>query len=339
MIPIERIPAPRAIETVRVRKKPDLLARGCSRDTPPSRAELSGYEVAKKTRWEHQRQKCAYCDRVVALGNQPVEHFRPVLGGYFWLAWDWDNLLFACVSCNGPKSNEFPLLDGHPLSVGDGPPGNENPVLINPYDEDPLEHIWFEEVQGRWVPTGDSRGREVIRLLRLDQHIERYRVWVRDTLLPDIQRIRDAVNDGDGRRAAGEWELLLQRWYNEEQELRCLTWCLLRNHFPDGVMRAHGFVLTPPKTPRRPINADEQREQALLEELQPAVRDTVYGLGGRASAATWDQALRELLAVRAWSIDELGILCGSSRPTVQMHVRRQIRNGAARLDGNMVRRA
>jgi len=339
MIPIERIPAPRAIETVRVRKKPALLAAGYSRNHPPSRAELSGYRVAKRPRWEHQRQKCAYCDRVVALGNHPVEHFRPALGGYFWLAWDWDNLLFSCVSCNGPKSNEFPLLDGNSLPIGDSPPGNERPVLINPYAEDPLAHIRFEEVHGRWIPTGDSRGREVIRILNLDQHVERYRVWVRDTLLPDIQRVQDALGRGDGRRAAKEWEQLLRRWYNEEQELRCLTLCVLRSHFPDDVRRKNGFVLTPPKTPRRPMSAHEQQEQALLNELQPAVRDTVYRLGRRASAAMWDQALQELLSVRAWSIDELGILCDSSNSTAKKHVRRQVQNGTAQLDGNMVRRA
>jgi len=56
--------------------------------------------------------KCAYCETTLNV-SQPVdlEHFRPKQGAedlsqkrehlyYCWLAYEWDNLLIACMDCN-----------------------------------------------------------------------------------------------------------------------------------------------------------------------------------------------------------------------------------------------
>lgn len=55
--------------------------------------------------------KCAYCEAstsVVAHGD--VEHFRPK-SIYWWLAYDFDNYLFACQICNQIyKKDFFPVL-------------------------------------------------------------------------------------------------------------------------------------------------------------------------------------------------------------------------------------
>lgn len=67
--------------------------------------------------------KCAYCERFYKLD---VEHYRPkgeVRGednelisdtGYYWLGYEWSNLLPACISCNrdGGKNSKFPYLKG-----------------------------------------------------------------------------------------------------------------------------------------------------------------------------------------------------------------------------------
>jgi hypothetical protein len=82
--------------------------------------------------------KCAYCEsKITAICSGDIEHFRPKGGygtrpltkpGYYWLASDWDNLLFACPFCNQTcthkifengnivavvqgKLNQFPLKD------------------------------------------------------------------------------------------------------------------------------------------------------------------------------------------------------------------------------------
>src|SRR5713226_2496601 len=66
--------------------------------------------------------KCCYCERTLPKPELEVEHFRPRRGvrqlpdqpthdypGYYWLAYAWTNLLLACRTCNGNKSNRFPL--------------------------------------------------------------------------------------------------------------------------------------------------------------------------------------------------------------------------------------
>ncbi|NVK64997.1 MAG: hypothetical protein HWE22_10440 [Flavobacteriales bacterium] len=63
--------------------------------------------------------KCAYCEsKITSIYNGDIEHFRPKAGytnsgepitkpGYYWLASDWDNLLFSCPFCNQTNSHEI----------------------------------------------------------------------------------------------------------------------------------------------------------------------------------------------------------------------------------------
>ncbi|MDY0988200.1 hypothetical protein SOM12_12310 [Flavobacterium sp. CFBP9031] len=67
--------------------------------------------------------KCAYCERIYVLD---VEHYRPkgeIRGlnnelirnnGYYWLGYEWSNLIPACITCNrqGGKVSKFPYLVG-----------------------------------------------------------------------------------------------------------------------------------------------------------------------------------------------------------------------------------
>src|ERR1044071_9994958 len=70
--------------------------------------------------------KCCYCEtKYPDLDNLDVEHFRPKAGvrqnltqttdeypGYYWLAYEWSNLLLSCNPCNRRyKKTFFPLLD------------------------------------------------------------------------------------------------------------------------------------------------------------------------------------------------------------------------------------
>ena len=54
-------------------------------------------------------QKCAYCETKIGVNaDWDVEHYRPkgrvtentAHPGYYWLAYDWDNLLPSCAFCN-----------------------------------------------------------------------------------------------------------------------------------------------------------------------------------------------------------------------------------------------
>ena len=60
--------------------------------------------------------KCAYCERHC---KAEIEHYRPKAGisedgthpGYYWLCYEWSNLLPSCHECNasGGKMNQFPV--------------------------------------------------------------------------------------------------------------------------------------------------------------------------------------------------------------------------------------
>ncbi|MBI4909033.1 MAG: hypothetical protein HY820_35760 [Acidobacteria bacterium] len=155
--------------------------------------------------------KCAYCEREISGYYGDAEHYRPkgavkflaadgtfgepqfqLFGkdgpsqtlqphpGYFWLAYDWRNLIPACVYCNSGegKNERFDLGNGRihlvlvalgadkvvAMAVEERPreskkwpgyyyltpqllDGRENPLLLNPLnpapDRDPRKHIRF----------------------------------------------------------------------------------------------------------------------------------------------------------------------------------------------------
>ena len=70
--------------------------------------------------------KCAYCEsKITNIYNGDIEHFRPkgkvheaipVQPGYYWLAADWDNLLFSCPFCNQTNTHKI-IEDGKTQEV------------------------------------------------------------------------------------------------------------------------------------------------------------------------------------------------------------------------------
>ncbi len=83
--------------------------------------------------------KCAYCEN--KQERMEVEHYRPTRK-YPWLAYSWDNLLWACSSCNTKKGSAFlikkqkavfdaqSLANIHALATEYA--DSEKPVLLNP---------------------------------------------------------------------------------------------------------------------------------------------------------------------------------------------------------------
>lgn len=126
--------------------------------------------------------KCYFCESHLPRRDLHIEHFHPKNGfkksrdsdeeypGYYWLAYDWDNLLLGCSECNGIKGTIFPLAnegrrahshrDRDKVSL-------ENPLLINPTEEnkDPRDHIRFLDDA---PDPQDRKGQKTIELLRLD---------------------------------------------------------------------------------------------------------------------------------------------------------------------------
>jgi uncharacterized protein (TIGR02646 family) len=109
--------------------------------------------------------KCAYCETSPRAGIPgDVEHFRPKHRpkddadhpGYYWLAYDPQNLLPTCESCNrNPgKARQFPIA-GKRAGPAD-PLDDELPLLVHPIHDDPSEH--FEFVESGQVAALTERG-------------------------------------------------------------------------------------------------------------------------------------------------------------------------------------
>lgn len=120
---------------------------------------------------EDQNQKCCFCEKGREHVHE-VEHFRPkkavrqekgdplMYPGYYWLAYDWSNLLMACRFCNGRKGTLFPLRDPDARARSHNDDiSEEEPLLIQPDKEDPSEHIAFREHVA--VPVTDKGKRTI----------------------------------------------------------------------------------------------------------------------------------------------------------------------------------
>ncbi len=188
MIRIDRGEEPQKIKDVRNIELPRVATIAATK--PPSKDEIGErYNVVKGDLWELQGEKCAYCETKTRSKRNDVEHYRPKTEanrapgssdthGYWWLAWSWSNLLFACSNCNQPpaKGIKFPLdIGSESLAASQHPPGKEFPLLIDPAEENGISFIQFKPVTrvGKevWVPTarnGHPRGDATIRICNLD---------------------------------------------------------------------------------------------------------------------------------------------------------------------------
>jgi len=157
------------------------------------KSELYTDEKIKSTLISIQKKKCCFCEsKVLHISDGDVEHFRPKKAykqlksdkfkrpGYYWLAYDWDNLFLACIKCNQRnKKNLFPLLDeskrakNHHASIT-----NEEPLFIHPEFDDPENHITFD---GPFIKPkkNSNKGRTTIKelnLRRIDLYEERKQI-------------------------------------------------------------------------------------------------------------------------------------------------------------------
>ena len=108
--------------------------------------------------------KCAYCESPIGrLSSGDIDQFRPkgsireldgstIPLGYWWLAYDWDNQYLSCEICNRQyKRNYFPILGsrGQPEERGTELKDKEQPLLIDPCDDNPAEYLLFDRISGK----------------------------------------------------------------------------------------------------------------------------------------------------------------------------------------------
>ncbi len=158
--------------------------------------------------------KCACCERSRGTELQ-VDHYRPKKArnrgkkeyrhkGYYWLTYEWSNLIPLCSSCNQSKSNYFPInktrTESHKYSNGrknndsfapDKLYRKEMPLFINPEIElEPARHF-------KYLPNGEVKGRteegkttiEFYKLNNRNKKRER-----REIILGYINKIRTVIH-------------------------------------------------------------------------------------------------------------------------------------------------
>lgn len=161
--------------------------------------------------------KCAYCEaKVVTTSPDYVEHFRPkgevrdidnqivrikIDGteidhpGYYWLSYDWKNLLPTCWNCNTRhkdpssgntigKGTRFPVEGEY--AKGPGEELNENPLLIHPVFEDPSSHLEMDALGILHEVNGSVKGSTTIAFFGLN---------VRQSLVDERKRVYDTMRD------------------------------------------------------------------------------------------------------------------------------------------------
>jgi hypothetical protein len=147
----KRVPA-RLAKQGRAARQRDLLAFEAGVTMFEFAREIYGHHTVKRALVKAQHGKCCFCEsKVTHVSNGHVEHFRPKGGvrqsdqdpleqpGYFWLAYEWTNLLFACELCNARfKKNLFPLVN--PATRARRPDDDlarEDPLFIDPSRDEP----------------------------------------------------------------------------------------------------------------------------------------------------------------------------------------------------------
>jgi hypothetical protein len=217
-------------------KRPERLAAARTALASGEQVVFTGYgdDGVKETLFQGQHRKCAYCEKPEEQSKyRPAEHYRPK-ARYWWLAWTWENLLFACTDCNSDhKKDQFPLIDeARRLVAEDPPPGGEQPLLIDPYDPsiDPANEIEFrrERVQSkeRWRPYGLTEGgRETIRICGLDRPslLTLYDAHVRELVRPKVERFSSVVETGNAHEIVRAWRTLVRGLFGDYQPFQALS--------------------------------------------------------------------------------------------------------------------
>lgn len=133
-------------------------------------------DIVRETLETIQKNKCCYCETKSTRSNNDVEHFRPKAAyssdfkgiskypGYFWLAYDWDNLFLACQVCNQIFKNDFfPIEDETTRAqLNNFSIENETTFLVHPSIDEPSEEIEYRES----IPFGKTeKGKKTIAYL------------------------------------------------------------------------------------------------------------------------------------------------------------------------------
>lgn len=311
-------------------------------------AELErGHGVAREVLRGRLRKKCSYCERCVSP-TDPLDHYRPRRpckgddgtldhGGYWWLTWSWSNLLLACTEHNGIKGSRFEV-DGPRMQPLGSDATNELPRLLDPAAVDPQDHlVFFKGSDGHWTVQGKTPvGASTARVLQLDRPSDRYDLRLR-SLADLVEDLREHARLG---RAELEelWARKLPIVLDEDAEYRMLARAYLEDQVAD-LLREHGLELPSlrddgPADDPESLFPEIPAQEGVGEELSLRI----LALGDKPPQEDTRAVILELVALRAWTPDELAQVLPQAVATIRGHLRELARRGDIELDGDTIRR-
>ena len=148
---------------------------------------------------KQQIHKCGYCEiHVLACQHGDVDHYYPktlinglleegleiedsnnVVGrtffnisnmGYWWMAYDWNNYLLSCQTCNQKwKINLFPVVN-RVLPLSHMNYQDERPLILNPYGRrKPSSHLKYGRLGEIYTKNYSRFGKETIQVCGLNR--------------------------------------------------------------------------------------------------------------------------------------------------------------------------
>ncbi len=150
--------------------------------------------------------KCAYCE--IKEYKPEIEHYRPKGGvtglkhpGYYWLCYEWTNLLPSCHYCNTDegKRNHFPIkgrrvrkpafidgnLDKQKCKAECSPLRDERPYLLHPEIDSPEDCFAFDRKGKMKGSDEEKRGQQTIKICNLNRE---NLLYYRQKIIEDIKK-------------------------------------------------------------------------------------------------------------------------------------------------------
>ncbi len=207
---------------------------------------IYAHPSVKQALIEAQHGKCCFCERLIGTDGD-VEHFRPKQAykqatgeplqrpGYYWLAYEWDNLYLACPGCNQRhKQNLFPLQNTTDRAINHRQNiDTEQPLFINPGKDNPEEFIGFRG-EIAYAIEGNLKGEVTIDSLKLNQRslpeARLQRLQLLNSLWQIIQLASQRTMDKDLQKEAEKAADLLEKATKGNAEFSAASrWALQTN--------------------------------------------------------------------------------------------------------------
>ncbi|MCC5946752.1 MAG: AAA family ATPase [Bernardetiaceae bacterium] len=175
-----RVPKILQSEKVRLQQQ-EFLALGSYIESPFVEASVLMHEEVKQALLEVYNHKCAYCECEVGTSDSPlvVAHYRPP-SHYYWLCFEWTNLLLLCESCALYRDRSFPIEDEQHRIINapndekdwkiDAPIMlAEHPLLLHPQLDVPERFFAFDKNANIYALHKNLRAETTIELYHLNR--------------------------------------------------------------------------------------------------------------------------------------------------------------------------